>query len=247
MKMYENKGFLRFRPNLGRTLASLVLAIAAAPVWALDRTTLTNIHETIKDYLAQEVVSRYQTEPDITVRRLDPRLKLKACDQPLQAELRRGSKLVGTTSVAVSCNTGNRWKIYVQADIKVILNIVVADAMLERGQLISDQDLKLEAHDIGSLPQGFFDNTGQVAGMMARRTIKPGDLINSHMLKRPYMVKRGESVNLIVQTPGLRVQMKGKALGNATKGNNVKVQNLSSKRVVEGIAVAPGVVSISLN
>jgi len=226
---------------------SILLAAISGPALALDSNTQTAIRDTIQNYLTQEVVSRYKTQPEVTVRRLDPRLQLKACNEPLTASVRRGSKLAGITTVAVSCAGQNNWKIYVQAEVKVLLDIVVADAMLERGQVISEGDLAIEPHDIGNLPQGYFDDTGKVAGMITRRVVKPGDLINSNMLKQAYMVKRGESVSLVVKTPGLQVRMKGKALGNATRGNTVRVKNLSSNRIVEGVATAPGVVSISLN
>lgn len=247
MKPCDITGCYKSGSWLYRLLGCSMIAIASGSALALDHATQSAIRTTVHDYLTQEVMTRYQHQPEITVRRLDPRLQLKACNQALKAEVRRGSKLAGLTTVSVRCTGKNSWKIYVQAEIKVLLDIVVADAMLERGQIISAADLKVEARDIGNLQQGYFDDTGLVAGMIARRTIKLGDLINSHMVKRPYMVKRGESVFLVVKTPGLQVQMKGKALGNATKGNTVRVRNLSSDRIVEGVATAPGVVSISLN
>ena len=247
MTLSDLSGYFKTGPWLFRIPGCILLVTLSAPALALDSSTQTAIRNTVQDHLTQKVVSRYKTQPEITVRRLDPRLTLKPCKQPLAASVRRGSKLAGITTVSVSCTGQNNWKIYVQAEVKIVLDIVVADAMLERGQVISEGDLAIESHDIGNLPQGYFDDTGKVAGMVARRAIKPGDLINSHMLKRAYMVKRGESVYLVVKTPGLQVRMKGKALGNATKGNTVRVKNLSSDRIVEGVATAPGVVSISLN
>jgi len=232
---------------LYRMLGFTLITMLSGPALALDTTTRNAIQSTVQDYLTQKVISRYKTQPQVTVRRLDPRLQLKSCNKPLVASVRRGSKLAGITTVSVSCTGQNSWKIYVQAEVKVLLDVVVADEMLERGQVISEGDLIVETHDIGNLPLGYFADTGKVAGKLTRRAIKPGDLINSQMLKRAYMVKRGESVNLVVKTSGLQVQMKGKALGNATKGNTVRVKNLSSNRIVEGVATAPGVVSISLN
>jgi len=247
MTLNKLSGFFKTVPGLPHTLGFIIITMISAPALAMDSATHTAITNTVKDFLTQKVTARYDVLPEINIRRLDPRLKLKPCDTPLTASVRRGSKLAGITSVAVSCTGKNTWKIYVQAEVAIMLDVVVADAMLERGQVVSEGDLKLESHDIGNLQQGYFDNTGKIAGMIARRTIKPGDLINTNMLKRAYMVKRGESVYLIVKTSGLQVQMKGKALGNATKGNTVRVKNMSSKRVVEGVATAPGIVTISLN
>lgn len=256
MTLSDLSGYFKTGPWLCRVtgsilashiLAGSILLAISGSAQALENNTQIAIGNTVKDFLTRQVVSRYKSQPEITVRRLDPRLQLKPCKLPLTASVRRGSKLAGITTVSVSCTGQSNWKIYVQAEVTIVLDIVVADAMLERGQVISEGDLTIEPHDIGNLPQGYFDDTGKIAGMIARRTIKPGDLINSHMLKRAYMVKRGESVYLVVKTPGLQVQMKGKALGNATKGNTVRVKNLSSNRIVEGIATAPGVVSISLN
>ncbi|HED15781.1 MAG TPA: flagellar basal body P-ring formation protein FlgA [Gammaproteobacteria bacterium] len=247
MTLSKLSGCFKTEPGLYRALGCVILAMISGPALALDSDTQIAITNTVKDFLTQKVTARYKTQPEITIRRLDPRLQLKPCDTPLTASIRRGSKLAGITSVAVSCTGQNSWKIYVQAEVSIMLDVVVADAMLERGQVISESDLSLEPRDIGNLPQGYFDNAGKIAGMIARRTIKPGDLINSHLLKRAYMVKRGDSVFLVVKTSALRVQMKGKALGNATRGSTVRVKNLSSKRIVEGVATAPGIVTISLN
>jgi len=239
--------FFRAGPGLFQALGFIIITMISAPVLAINNATHIAITNTVKDFLTQKVTARYNVQPEINIRRLDPRLQLKPCDTPLTASVRRGSKLAGITSVAVSCTGKNTWKIYVQADVAIMLDVVVADTMLERGQVVSEGDLKLESHDIGGLQQGYFDNAGKAAGMIARRMIKPGDLINSQMLKRAYMVKRGESVFLVVETSGSPVQMKGKAMGNAVKGNTVRVKNLSSKRIVEGVATAPGIVTISLN
>lgn len=49
---------------------------------------------------------------------------------------------------------------------------------------------------------------------------------------------------LIASVGTMEVRMAGKALADATKGQRIRVQNISSKRIVEGIVDSSGTVRI---
>jgi flagella basal body P-ring formation protein FlgA len=57
-------------------------------------------------------------------------------------------------------------------------------------------------------------------------------------------VQRGQTVTLVADTGGMSVRMAGRALGDAMVNQRVRVQNLSSGKVVEGIARSEQVVEI---
>jgi flagella basal body P-ring formation protein FlgA len=59
-------------------------------------------------------------------------------------------------------------------------------------------------------------------------------------------VQRGQSVTLVADLGGMSVRTAGRALADGLVNQRVKVQNLSSGKIVEGIARSDQVVEIIL-
>jgi flagella basal body P-ring formation protein FlgA len=57
-------------------------------------------------------------------------------------------------------------------------------------------------------------------------------------------VQRGQTVTLIADVGGLSVRMSGRALSDGLINQRIRVENLSSGKVVEGIARSEQVVEI---
>lgn len=58
-------------------------------------------------------------------------------------------------------------------------------------------------------------------------------------------IRRGEPVTVLVQAPGLRISLRGRAMGDARVGEAVRIQNLQSNRIVEAVATGPGAAETS--
>ena len=85
-------------------------------------------------------------------------------------------------------------------------------------------------------------------GMGAARSISPDQVISAGALEEPepeLVIERNERVTLRYDNGGLKMDTAGEALHRARKGERVRVENLSSGREVEGIAVKDGVVKIN--
>jgi flagella basal body P-ring formation protein FlgA len=61
------------------------------------------------------------------------------------------------------------------------------------------------------------------------------------------LVKRGQQVVLLAQTSSIIVKMSGKAMADGAAGEKIKVKNLSSDRVIEGIVTENGSVRTNVN
>jgi flagella basal body P-ring formation protein FlgA len=59
-------------------------------------------------------------------------------------------------------------------------------------------------------------------------------------------VQRGQSVTLIADAGGISVRMAGRVLSDGLINQRVRVQNLSSGKIVEGIARSEQIVEIIL-
>jgi flagella basal body P-ring formation protein FlgA len=107
-------------------------------------------------------------------------------------------------------------------------------------------DLKVEEHDLSELPLGFLDDPAIAVGLTASRPISGGAFLTNQQLVAAKAVQRGQSVTLIADAGGISVRMAGRALSDGLMNQRVRVQNLSSGKVVEGIARSEQVVEIIL-
>ncbi|WP_231081495.1 flagellar basal body P-ring formation chaperone FlgA [Jiella flava] len=81
-------------------------------------------------------------------------------------------------------------------------------------------------------------------GMVAKRTLLPGNAIRLSDIALPNLVKAGSQVKMIYQTAGLVITGLGTALRSGAVGDQVKVRNLDSGLVVSGVVEADGTIRI---
>ena len=94
--------------------------------------------------------------------------------------------------------------------------------------------------------QLFAGNAFAAAEFTASRPIAGGAYLTNQQLVAAKAVQRGQSVTLIADAGGMSVRMAGRALSDGLMNQRVRVQNLSSGKIVEGIARSEQIVEIIL-
>jgi len=107
-------------------------------------------------------------------------------------------------------------------------------------------DIVFEKRDVTRLRKGHFSQISQLVGKKTKRTLNQGDIITPSMVSATRQVVRGKKVTILAAAGNILVRMNGKALGNGSMGERVKVINTSSKREVEALVVGPGLVKVTL-
>jgi len=233
-----------FWKNKLSLLCSLMLAMNANAnadgLHALD-----NIEQVAYEYALAMAQERFDS-PQIAMGTLDSRLRLQACDTDLNAF----SKLVGTgmgnQTIGIKCISPVAWTVYVPVKVKVLQAVVVAVRSLAANQIIRASDVKLQQRDIGSLRQGYINNTRMIVGQELKYPVSLGTVIKPQSVQAQKLVRRGEHIMLVASVGKMEVRMSGTALSDASLGQRVRVKNSSSKRVVEGIVDAPGIVKVTM-
>lgn len=205
-----------------------------------------DIRQQAKQFLINKTKEMSFSDTQIEVGRIDKRLRLAACDKALDISLGH-SRLPGNISLAVQCNTGKSWKIYIQASVNAFQSIYVARSPIMRGSSFKHaENIVLERHNITSLNGSYLTEAEHIKTHVAKRNIRKGEIIKPFMLTKSKLIKRGEQVTLYAETSGITVRMMGQALNDATAGQQVRVRNNNSKRVVEGTAMSRGIVQINM-
>jgi flagella basal body P-ring formation protein FlgA len=184
--------------------------------------------------------------PRVDVGALDPRLRLAACDRPLEAFVPQGGKLQGNVTVGVRCSGTKPWSIYVPARVQVYDYVIVAKRPLARGAVLGPDDLDVAERDVAALASGYWSRLEDVLGMTLKQNVRLGAPIGKTQVAPPRMVRRGERVQILAKGAAMDVRMEGEALQDGAKGEAIRVRNLSSRREIEAVISAPGVVEVRL-
>ncbi|HEX6999709.1 MAG TPA: flagellar basal body P-ring formation chaperone FlgA [Gammaproteobacteria bacterium] len=181
-------------------------------------------------------------EIEVEAARLDPRLALPACPAALESFDAPAHAPGAHVTVGVRCPTEPGWSLYVPVRVKALVDVVVLAAPVAVGQPLTASDVRLETRDVAALGTGYLTRLDDAVGMTLRRPLRPGTAIAPPLLERPTLVRRGQRVILVAGASPVAVRSEGEALGDAAAGERIRVRNLRSRVVVEGVVDADGVV-----
>ena len=223
----------------------LIWGLMSSTLWATEFQSHTSIMQAASQHILAQS-AEYPSPPEVTPGRLDIRLRLKQCDQPLDTYTPQGKKKMGRVTVGVRCDGTTPWSLFVPVTVKVMAKIVVATNSLPRGSIIQPDDIALELRDISRLHRGFLEDTKSVVGKKLRQRIGRNQVLTSSKLVAPLTVKRNNRVLIRSGNKAIQVSMAGKALQNGSLGQIIRVINESSNKEIDARVVAPGIVEVPM-
>ncbi len=157
---------------------------------------------------------------------LDPALRMPACARALQAQ----QATAGT--VEVSCPDG--WRLFVPVKVRRSQAVLVLARGVAAGEAVTADVLATETRDVSRIAGAVLADPARATGRVARRMLTAGTVLSASDLVAPRLVRRGDQVALVSRRGGVEVRVAGRALGDAGVDERVAVENLSSRRVLQG-------------
>lgn len=223
------------------TLSSLLPPVTGVAADAVQ--SHNSIREAAEEHVLRNA-GQFPAIPRVEVGNLDSRLRLVACDQPLETYDSPNGLSGGRGVVGVRCNGSKPWKLYVPVKVALIESVVVSRRPLVRGQTLRAADVMLSEMDVSRLRKAYFTRIDDVVGLRSKRSVSAGSTLHAGLLKREKLVKRGSQVEIVAAGDGLDVRMQGKAMADGGRGDRIKVKNLNSGRIVTGTVAGPGVIQV---
>jgi flagella basal body P-ring formation protein FlgA len=203
-------------------------------------------HATILGAIRRHIESNFRQPADnheIEIAPLSPRLQLPECAQPLEVFRQPGSRDLGHLSMGVRCRGQPEWTIYHRAYVRMYRQVAVLNRAVKQGELLGADAVDLEKRDLAQLRGGYL-TPEQIIGKPARRTLPAGTVLNPDHLAAIKLIRRNQQVAIQARNPGFEIRMNGVALMDGQPGQRIRVRNEESKRIVEGLVVGEGVVSV---
>lgn len=180
----------------------------------------------------------------VTAAELDPRLRLHACDAPLEAFAPHTNNFAARTTIGVRCTAAAPWTLYVPVTIETEVSVLVLRRALARRARVTLADVEPQTRRLPGTAASFVTDTASLQGHRLRRALPAGSALTVDALAPDILVRRGQQVTLIAEAGGVEIRARGQALTEGGAQDRVRVQNVTSLKVVEGVVESDSVVRV---
>lgn len=119
--------------------------------------------------------------------------------------------------------------------------VLVVVEPVPRGEVLHQSDLTWVAPETVRGSARFpIDQMSDAVGMEVKRNLRADTPIQMSDLKRPALIRKGDTVQLVYASNGVRLTTSGLAQQDAGRGEPVRILNQYTKRTIEAVAFADG-------
>jgi flagella basal body P-ring formation protein FlgA len=201
---------------------------------------IAQLQSQVAQFLTDEYTAAQAVKVEVKVANLDNRLRLAACDQSLSLSLKDPTNSGGNVNVQVACKGASSWTILVPALAKVYRSVAVAGRILQRGDLVNAGDLSTDIKDVSEFRLGFALTPETIIGKEVKYTINKGEAFRISALDAPLVVKRGDTVSMVASAGEISVTTNGTAVTDGRIGQQIRVKNNQSARIINAKVVGAG-------
>lgn len=182
----------------------------------------------------------------VTAGKLDPRLRLDECASPLEAFSQGAAATNARQTIGVRCPNANSWTLYVPVTVEVEVSVLVLRRPLARRARVEMTDVEPQVRRLPGSSAAFINDIASLQGHRLKRALPVGTALTVEMLVPDVIVRRGQQVTLIAASGPVQIRAQGQALTEGGAADRVRVQNVTSLKVVEGVVESDGSVRVGL-
>ncbi len=161
---------------------------------------------------------------EVTVGKLDPRLKLAPC-QHIATYLPPGLPVWGATRMGLRCTQGPKpWNVSIPLQVSVWTQATVVKTALPAGTVLDAGQLGQAEVDIAAAPGAAVGDPMLAVGRTLGRSLAAGATLRQNDLKARQFFAAGETVRVTALGPGWQVVTEGQAVGAGIEGQTVHVR-----------------------
>ena len=224
-------------------VAAIALAVSGV-VAAQDIEPVDTIRAKAESFVKSQL-PREANVASVTAGTLDTRLRLARCTSGMHAQIPTGMSMQARTMVGVACDGPVRWMVYVPVTVESRISVLVLKHPVPREARLTIEDVTVESRKVTGLSTAYLTSENDLLARTVQRPLPMGTTLTMDMFKPDLVIKHGQEVTLVAAAGGIEVRATGRALADAAGGTRLKVQNLSSLKVVEGVVEGPDVVRVS--
>lgn len=166
----------------------------------------------------------------------------------LRARLLSSAVRTGTNTVAVDAMVDSRAAATTSVTVQVrrVAEVLTTTAAIRQGDALTTDNTAWALRDFGRMT-GVITRSASTSGqeLVARRTISSGAVITAADVQAPAIIKRGDTVSLVVKCGSVRLVTTAEAKNDARTGEMVSVRPATADQDIRVLAVEPGLVEVT--
>jgi flagella basal body P-ring formation protein FlgA len=217
--------------------------MAAAPA-----TPAAVLQKAVVDWVVQ---TQSVAAESVVIAPMDPRLQVKTCASPLVMDL----PFASPDTIRVRC-AQPAWQLYVRVSVPGRVasaglgkaeptpvekrQVLVAAVPLQRGMSLTAAHVRLAEVDTSGMPANVLEQVSQVLHAEVVRDVRPDTPLRSQDIRPTILVKRGQMVLMSIgQAQGFQISARVEAQQDGRYGEQIKLKNRDSGRVLTGLVNGP--------
>ncbi|GEM_PF-689639 len=128
--------------------------------------------------------------------------------------------------------------------VDVFDNVLCASRTLERGTILSLQDVHMEKMNISNFFGDYFTNLAGIQGKVLKINVVRGRCITTDMVGEPALVHMGDMVKMVAAIGALKIVTSGIAKSDGKLNDQIRVENMRSRKIVYGIVKGKSLVDV---
>jgi flagella basal body P-ring formation protein FlgA len=132
-------------------------------------------------------------------------------------------------------------RVRLETEVTGMQPVVVAVRQIERGQVISAADVRIENREnmpVATGRRSVIESLEAIVGMEATRAIPAGEAIFNDEFRAQLLVKRGEEIAVVARGNGIKVRTIARATQDGGRGDLICVETLETKEKFHAVVTA---------
>lgn len=134
--------------------------------------------------------------------------------------------------------------VVLRGTVETYQKIAVAATDIPRGRPVSASQLKLQTVAMSTAPEGAVTNMTEIEGLVARKSILPGQPVTTRVVELRQLIKRNQMVPVELRSAAIQIQNQARAMMDGKEGDLITCANPVTKEEFQGVVRADGVVEV---
>lgn len=160
---------------------------------------------------------------------IDSRIFATDCPTTLSTSSSSNNASASNITVLVECEQDS-WRVYVPVRLTITVPMVTAANHINRGQVVTKNDITISMVDLLRFRRQGFSSLDLVVGAKTKKNVRLGDVIEQNDV---CVVCRNDTVIIQAQGDGMNITTKGTALSDGSFGEQIRVKNDKSNRIID--------------
>jgi flagella basal body P-ring formation protein FlgA len=122
--------------------------------------------------------------------------------------------------------------------------VVCTTRYISRGEILSNDDIVLKKINISKAPARLVRVAANAVGKQVKSSLKAGGVVRHNLLESPPMIEKGSQVKILATSGGIQVTTIGIAMDEGREGDQIKVENIASKKLIVGRVASRSTVEV---